>query len=70
MVKCFVNVKVSDGKLLSREYVARITVSDVNIAPVIIEQRPDPLKVVPVKQYSLLTAQIFSLRMLIESRGT
>jgi len=55
----FVTVKVSDGKLLSREYVARISVSDVNIAPVIIEQRPDPLKVVLGQTVQLDGTNIF-----------
>jgi gliding motility-associated-like protein len=41
----FVPVKVSDGKLFSKEYVAKITVTDVNIAPVIVEQSPNPIKI-------------------------
>jgi gliding motility-associated-like protein len=39
-----VTVKVSDGKLTSADFVATISVTDVNIAPTIIGQSPNPLE--------------------------
>jgi gliding motility-associated-like protein len=38
-------VKVSDGKLTSPDFPAKILVTDVNSAPVIIGQSPDPIKI-------------------------
>ena len=46
MVSYSVRVRVTDGKLVSPEYIAKIIVTDVNIPPVIASQRQNPMIII------------------------